>query len=83
MERKINNKEVKMSKKNSKEYDSLMKQKHDLEDRMANIFNAKWKLSNENTKLGLQLRVVEDQLRSLFGRVRIELKKDKEKATDN
>ncbi len=55
---------------------TLMKTKHDLEDRKAHIFNERWKLNNENTKCSQQLRLVEDQIRSMFGRVRIEEKKD-------
>lgn len=55
-----------------------MKQKFDLEDRMDTIANEKWKLNNENTKCGQQLRVVEDQIRDMFNRMRIELKKEEE-----
>ena len=55
-----------------------MKDKFDLEDRMAKITNEKWRLNNENTKCGQQLRVVEDQLRGIFNRIRIELEQNKE-----
>lgn len=72
---------AKSSKKDFKDFENLMKNKHDLEDRMAKIFNEKWKLNNENTKCGLQLRLVEDQVRSIFGRFRIELKKEEIKLT--
>lgn len=71
------------SKKDFNEYETLMHHQFDIEDRMAKIFNEKWKLSNENTKLGLQLRLVEDQIRSMFNRFRVELKVDKEKDTNN
>jgi len=62
--------------KEKKDYDFLMKQKFDIEDRQAKIYNERWKLNNENTKLGQQLRLVEDQLRDLFNRVRVELKQN-------
>ena len=65
-------------KKDKSDYDFLMKQEFDIEDRMAHIYNERWKLNNENTKLSLKLILVKDQIRSLFGRFRIELKKDKE-----
>ena len=71
----------KQSKKNFNEYEKLMKHKFDLEDRMAKIFNERWKLKNENTKCSLQLRLVEDQVRSMFNRFRIELKEDKKDDT--
>ena len=67
-----------MDKKNFEEYQTLMKQKFDLEDRMAKIFNERWKLNKENTKCGQQLGLVEDQLRNMFDRFRIELKSDKD-----
>ena len=70
----------KKEKKNKVDFDylqTLMKHKHEFEDRMAQIFNERWKLNNENTKCGQQLRVVEDQMRDMFGRYRIELKKEK------
>ncbi|KKM92287.1 hypothetical protein LCGC14_1219950 [marine sediment metagenome] len=54
-----------------------MKNKFDIEDRIAKIFNEKYKLNNENLKCSQQLRLVEDQLRSMFSRIRIELKEDK------
>ena len=54
-------------------YPQLMKQKFDLEDRMAKIGNERWRLNNENTKCGQQLRLVEDELRVLFDRMRVEL----------
>ena len=54
-------------------YPKLMKQKFDLEDRMAKIGNERWRLNNENTKCGQQLRLVEDELRVLFDRMRIEM----------
>jgi len=57
--------------------DTLMKNKFDIEDRIAKIFNEKYKLNNENLKCSQQLRLVEDQLRSMFSRIRIELKEDK------
>ena len=71
---------MKMSKsrRNFKEYSALMKHKFDLEDRMAKIFNERWKLNNENTKCVKQLRLVEDQIRSMFKRFRIELKVEEE-----
>lgn len=59
---------------------TLMKNKHDLEDRMAKIFNERWKLNNENLKCGQQLSLVEDQVRHMFGRFRIELKKSQDKS---
>jgi len=68
----------KPSRKGFEDYQSLMKQKFDLEDRMDTIANEKWKLNNENTKCGQQLRVVEDQIRDMFNRMRIELKKEEE-----
>ncbi len=67
-------------KKNLSEYETIMKHKFDIEDRMAKIHNERWKLNNENTKLGQQLRLVEDQVRDMFNRFRIELKKDKEES---
>ena len=66
----------KQSKKNLNKYENLMKQKFDLQDRMANIFNERWKLNNENTKCSKQLALVEDQVRTIFNRFRVELKKD-------
>ena len=54
-------------------YQKLMKQKFDLEDRMAKIGNERWRLNNENTKCGGQLRIVEDELRVLFDRMRVEM----------
>ena len=71
----------KQPKKDFKEYETMMKHKFDIEDRMAKIHNERWKLNNENIKLGLQLRLVEDQVRSMFNRFRIELKKDKEESS--
>ena len=71
--------EEKQHKKDFKYYQTLMKQKFDFEDRMAKIFNEKYKLSNENLKCSQQLRLVEDQLRTMFDRFRIELKKEEEK----
>ena len=71
----------KQSKKDFNQYEKLMKHKFDIEDRMAKIHNERWKLNNENTKLGQQLRLVEDQVRSMFSRFRIELKKDKEESS--
>ena len=68
--------EKKQSKKDFNEYEVLMKQKFDLEDRQAHIFNEKWKLNNENTRCGQQLAIVEDQIRIMFDRMRIELKKE-------
>ncbi len=68
----------KNSKKDFNEYENLMRNKFDIEDRIAKIHNEKWKLNNENVKCGLQLRLVEDQIRSMFNRFRIEIKKDKE-----
>ena len=65
-----------MSKKDFNEYNSLMKQKFDLEDRQARIFNERWKLNNENTQCGQQLRLVEDQIRLMFNRMRIEKKEE-------
>ena len=64
------------NKKSLEDWQILMKQKHDWEDRMDNIANEKWRLNNENTKCGQQLRLVEDQLRMFFDRKRVELKKD-------
>ena len=66
------------SKKDFEEYQDLMKDKFDLEDRMAKITNERWRLNNENTKCGQQLRIVEDQLRGIFNRIRIELEQNKE-----
>ena len=59
------------SKKDFNEYQKLMKNKFDLEDRMAHIGNEKWKLNNENTQCGQQLRLVEDQVRQMFNRIRV------------
>ena len=70
----------KQSKQTFEDFKTLMKNKHDLEDRMANIENERWKLNNENLKCSQQLRIVEDQVRSLFNRIRIGLKKDKEES---
>ena len=58
------------------QYEKLMKQKYDLEDRMDKIYNEKWKLNNENTKCGQQLRLVEDQIRLMFHRMRVKLKEE-------
>ncbi len=58
-------------KKDFNEYQKLMKNKFDLEDRMAKIANERWKLNNENTGCGKQLRVVEDQIRIMFDRIRV------------
>ncbi len=69
------------SKKDFKTYETLMKQKFDLEDRMAKIFNERWKLNKENTKCGMQLKLVEDQVRSMFNRFRIELKEDNKESS--
>ena len=60
------------SKKDFNEYSSLMKQKFDIEDRMAKIGNEKWKLNNENVRCGQQLKLVEDQIRLMFNRMRVE-----------
>ncbi len=69
-----------MAKKNLDEYDFLMKQQFDIEDRMAHIYNERWKLNNENTTLGKKLRLVQDQIRSIFNRFRVELKKPKDES---
>lgn len=69
-------KQQNQSKKCFGDYQNLMKQKFDLEDRMDTIANERWKLNNENTKCGQQLRIVEDQIRDMFNRIRIELNKD-------
>ncbi len=66
----------KQPKKDFRYYQTLMKNKFDLEDRMAKIHNERWKLNNENIKCEQQLRLVEDQLRGMFQRIRIETKKD-------
>ena len=66
----------KQPKQDFKYYSTLMKSKFDLEDRMDRIHNERWKLNNENTKCGQQLRLVEDQLRNMFQRFRIEKKKE-------
>ena len=68
-------------KKNKVDYEflqTLMRNKHNIEDRQAKIFNERWKLNNENTKCSQQLRLVEDQVRNMFGRIRVTLKKEKE-----
>ncbi len=65
-----------MSKKTFNEYSKLMRQKFDLEDKMAKIFNERWKLNNENIQCSKQLRLVEDQIRLMFSRIRIERKED-------
>ncbi len=67
---------TKNSKKDFDHYETLMKHKFDLEDRMAKIHNERWKLNNENLKKGQQLRLVEDQLRNMFDRFRVEMKKE-------
>ncbi len=64
-------------KKGLDEYTKLMKQKFDLEDRMARIGNLKWKLNNENVQCGQQLKLVEDQVRLMFNRMRVENEEDK------
>ncbi len=53
------NNQKKQPKLDYKHLQTLMRHKHDLEDRMAKIFNERWKLNNENTKCGKQLRLVE------------------------
>ncbi len=68
--------EKKQSRKDYNHYETLMKHKFDLEDRQAKIHNERWKLNNENTKCGQKLRLVEDQLRGMFKRFRIEMKKE-------
>ncbi len=70
-----------MKKEKFKEYQRLMNQKYDLEDRMAKIYNEKFELNNKNIKCGQQLKIVEDQIRLMFHRIRIELKKDKEESS--
>ena len=62
----------KQTRKNFNEYQKLMRQKFDLEDRKANIYNEKWKLTNENAQCSKQLMLVEDQIRLMFNRMRIE-----------
>ncbi len=64
----------KANKKDFNEYETIMKHKFDIEDRMA-------KIHNENTKYSQQLRLVEDQIRSMFNRFRIKLKEKKEENT--
>lgn len=66
----------KTKKKTFENYDKLMDDKFNLEDRMANIANERWRLNNENIKCGQSLRVIEDQLRSMFKRIRIDIKKE-------
>ena len=60
----------KQSKPDFKYLQTLMRNKHDIEDKMAKIFNERWKLNNENSKCGQQLRLVEDQVRHMIGRFR-------------
>lgn len=67
---------MKNTKKDYEVYQNLMSNKFDLEDRMAKIFNERWKLNNENTQCARQLRLTEDELRLFFKRKRIELKED-------
>jgi len=66
----------KQSKQSLSEYESLMKQKFDTEDRMDTIANERWRLNNENLKCSQQLRLIEDQIRLMFNRMRVELKKE-------
>lgn len=67
------------SKKNFKEYEEINKQKFDLEDKIDTIGHEIWLKNNEKTKAAQQLRIIEDQLRSFFGRIRLEFKEDDEK----
>ena len=68
--------EKKQPKKDFNQYETLMKHKFDIEDRMVKIANEKWKLNNENMKCGRQLRLVEDQVRNMFNRFRVKLKEE-------
>ena len=67
------------SKKDFKDYERITLQKFDWEDKKAKIFNKIQELRREDLHCSQQLRIVEDQLRLFFGRIRIELKKDDEK----
>ena len=66
------------SKKDFNEYENLMKQKFDWEDKKVKIFQEITKLKNENLHCGQQLRLVEDQLRLFFNRARLEIKEEEE-----
>ena len=61
-----------MAKKDFNEYQKLMEQKFNWEDRKVNIFQEIRKLKNEDLHCSQQLRIVEDQLRLFFNRKRLE-----------
>ncbi|KKK58079.1 hypothetical protein LCGC14_3048040 [marine sediment metagenome] len=69
------------SKKDFKYHQSLMNQKFDWEDKKVKVFQDIRKLKNEDLHCSQQLRLVEDQIRSMFNRFRIKLKEKKEENT--
>ena len=70
-------KEIK-SKQNFKEYKTLMNQKFNWEDNKTKIFNKIRNLKCESLHCSQQLRIVEDQLRNLFGSIRVEMEKERD-----
>lgn len=66
------------SKKDFNEYQNLMNQKFDWEDKKVKIFQKIIKLKNEDLHCSQQLRLIEDQLRLFFNRKRIEIKEEEE-----
>jgi len=67
-----------MTKKDFNEYQNLMHQKFNWEDKIATINNLIWRKKNEKLKASQQLRLVEDGLRVFFKRKRIELEEKSE-----
>ena len=66
------------TKKGFDEYQALMKQKFDWEDKKVKVFQDIRKLKNEDLHCSQQLRLVEDQLRLFFNRKRIEIQEKEE-----
>lgn len=66
----------KQSKKDFNDYQNLMNQKFDWEDRKVKIFQEIRKLKNEDLHCSQQLRLVEDQLRLFFKRKRLEIEEE-------
>jgi hypothetical protein len=66
------------NKKEFNEYQNLMKQKFDLEDKMKTIGHDIWLKKNENIQAGKQLALVEDQLRLFFDRKRLEFDEEED-----
>ena len=66
------------SKKDFNEYQKLMKDKFDLEDKIKTIGHDRWLKKNQLIQAGRQLALVEDQLRLFFDRKRLEFEEEDE-----